>query len=52
MPTSDDYFEATGIPDFEGEGGMPGFSTETDDNGNPNLVVGGHYPPMSQLRIG
>jgi hypothetical protein len=41
MPTSDDYFFATGIADVSGEGGMPGFSTDSDDNGKPNFVLGG-----------
>ena len=39
MGTSDDYFVATG--EFGREGGLPGFWTQTDDNNNSKLVVGG-----------
>jgi hypothetical protein len=41
MPTFDDLFVATGIPDFDWVPGLPGFSTEDDDQGNPRFVVGG-----------
>jgi hypothetical protein len=40
MPTTDDFFFATGIPDVQGEGGIPGFSTGGDNQNNSNFVVG------------
>src|SRR5262245_26061995 len=42
MPTSDDFFEATGILDFDGEGNPGvGFLTGSDENNAPRFNFGG-----------